>query len=779
MTRLDAIRQRAVDEGAHGALLSHLPDIRWAVGFTGSNALLVVLPETAILVTDGRYATQAAAEVQDARVEIAEKLVRQVAEWLTPGLRFVRQADALTLADAYPLDAVPGVTWVDATAFVAPLVARKTDDEIAAIARAQAITDAVFDDIRSCIKLGTTEREIAAEIVCRQLRRGAERMSFEPIVASGPNSALPHARPTDRAVQPGDVLVLDYGCVVDGYASDMTRTVVVGEASAEVRAVYDTVLRAQQAALDAARAGITTQQLDAAARSVIAENGYGDFLSSQPRPRHRTSDARMAPAVAAHRRRAPEYLRRHHRAGHLPAGSLRCADRRPRCARRYGLPQPDALAERAPRTVTRRVLVLAYYFPPLGGSGVQRVAKLLKYLPRGGWQATVVTPTPGRYVARDATLLEEVEQAGVEIVRTRSMDPSRLGSGVAGAAPYADGARAWAKTLTSTFFVPDNKLGWMPFALRAARARMRADRFDAILSTAPPYTSHLVAARLGQRSGVPILLDYRDDWIGNPRHAYPTRLHLEAHRALERYALRRAALVTAINPTIARAIANRAPEGVRVEVLPQGFDPADFDVPAAPRREGVMRFVYTGVFYDAQRPDIFLRAFAEAREQAGGEIEAVFAGLVPPYFDALVAELELGDAVCYEGYLAHPASVALLKSADVLWMTVGEVDGAGQISTSKIYEYMGSGLPILALVPDGEAADAVRAYGRSAVVPPHDVNRVRDAIVHLWQRWKAGDFVPANRPYLLAHDRIQLAQTMAQYLDEVVETHRRAGGAGR
>ncbi len=277
-TRIDAIRREIRDRGADGALVTALHDIRWAVGFTGSSALLLVLGEAAHFITDGRYAEQSEGEVEGAAVHVpGYRLYEHLATLLPAGATVLRQADSLTLADATRLEGLaPETTWLDATDLVTPLAAQKTEAEIGAIARAQAITDAVFDEIRWWIKPGTTEQEVAAEIVYRHLQKGAQRMSFEPIVASGPQSALPHARPTSRVLQAGELLLLDFGCVVDGYASDMTRTVALGEVGAQEREVYEIVLRAQEAALDAARAGLTAAELDAAAREVIADAGYGE-----------------------------------------------------------------------------------------------------------------------------------------------------------------------------------------------------------------------------------------------------------------------------------------------------------------------------------------------------------------------------------------------------------------------------------------------------------------------------------------------------------------------
>ena len=159
------------------------------------------------------------------------------------------------------------------------LRASKDGEELAAMGLAQAITDAAFTEILDHIRPGVTEREVAARLVYEMLRRGARKVSFDPIVAAGANGSMPHAIPGETVIEPGMFVTMDFGCVVDGYCSDMTRTVAVGEPTDEMRRVYETVLAAQKAGIAAARAGIPGRELDAAGRRVIDEAGYGAYFS--------------------------------------------------------------------------------------------------------------------------------------------------------------------------------------------------------------------------------------------------------------------------------------------------------------------------------------------------------------------------------------------------------------------------------------------------------------------------------------------------------------------
>lgn len=281
--RLDEIRRRTREAGAQAAFVSRLPDIRWATGFTGSNALLVVTPTAAHLVTDGRYTEQAQREVSDATVHIAPTALADAvgaSDWLAGVDAAVVQSDDLTLAAmARYRDATPALEWVEAAAFLSSATAAKDARAIEMVHRAQTLTAAVFEEVLPLIRAGVTERELATELVRLHLDGGATRMSFDPIVAGGPNGALPHARPTDRALADGDLVVIDMGGVLDGYCSDMTRTVAVGEPDPDARDAYAAVLAAKTAALDAVRAGVAGASLDLAARDVLDATPWGDFFT--------------------------------------------------------------------------------------------------------------------------------------------------------------------------------------------------------------------------------------------------------------------------------------------------------------------------------------------------------------------------------------------------------------------------------------------------------------------------------------------------------------------
>ena len=254
-----------------------------------------------------------------------------------------------------------------------------------------------------------------------------------------------------------------------------------------------------------------------------------------------------------------------------------------------------------PGSYSRRVLVVAYYFPPLGLSGVQRTLKFVKYLPQFGWHPVVLTVTPTGYYAQDYTLLDELHHQDIEIVRAGSLDPNRLfrKKGV-----VKMPSEPWRKVLTfmsDTLFVPDNKIGWRRKAVKAAEAVYREKPFDCIFATAPPFTDFLIGTDLKREFNKPLVMDYRDAWHENPFKYFPTPLHKLWNYKLEKHALRNSSRVITTNRRVKELLLRRY-KFLRyddITILPQGFDPQDFPGPGSapiPRSEK-MRITHAGVFY--------------------------------------------------------------------------------------------------------------------------------------------------------------------------------------
>jgi Xaa-Pro aminopeptidase len=279
--RQAALRASLQAEGLDGLLVTHLPNVRYLTGFTGSAALLLVHAQATVLVTDFRYAVQAPAEAGGAAVvEVDQKSVwdrlSRVLSGLPQGAIGV-EAHALTVKDAERFGGLTRSRVVPTGDQVERLRAVKAPEEVAAIRAAAALAQEALAEVLPAIRPGLTELEIGATLEAALRRRGSEWHPFPTIVASGPRSALPHARTSSRTVERGEWLLLDFGAQVDGYCADLTRTVIVGgRADGRQAAVYELVRCAQSRAIEHLRPGMTGREGDALARDIIAARGFGE-----------------------------------------------------------------------------------------------------------------------------------------------------------------------------------------------------------------------------------------------------------------------------------------------------------------------------------------------------------------------------------------------------------------------------------------------------------------------------------------------------------------------
>ncbi|HEY3241081.1 MAG TPA: aminopeptidase P family protein [Acidimicrobiia bacterium] len=283
--RIDRLRERFDEAHIDALFVTRLVNVRYLTGFTGSAALLLVGPDEVLFVSDGRYRDQAADQLAaagvPARIEISgadqKRIVHDAAVAAGYG-RVGLEAHGVTWSQqrSFASEWFTGAELVPTEGLVEGLRRVKDAGEVARIRSACAIADVAFANVRPLLAGRPTEIDFALDLEFEMRRLGAAAMSFEPIVAAGPNGAKPHARPSGRHIEPGELLVLDFGCMVDGYCSDMTRTVSVGDPGPEARRMYEVVAESQRAGRDAVREGVDCAAVDKACRDVIAEAGWAD-----------------------------------------------------------------------------------------------------------------------------------------------------------------------------------------------------------------------------------------------------------------------------------------------------------------------------------------------------------------------------------------------------------------------------------------------------------------------------------------------------------------------
>lgn len=278
--RRSALANKLVENDLDALVVSFGPNVRYLTGYTGSNGLLILMPDRAVFFTDPRYRIQAQQEVDCSVRVVSGVMLLSVAQYLrrvkSRRVGFEKSRMTVdqhqTLKDALPMRSSlePLLGWIERQRSV------KSPAEIAAIRRSVELNSRAFEQAAKHVRPGMRETELAAELDYRVRRQGAEGPAFETIVATGARTALPHARPTSARLDRGALLLVDMGALLDGYASDMTRMLFLGKPGTRVKRAYSAVLDAQLAALDAVRAGVPAKAVDRAARRVLAKHGLAN-----------------------------------------------------------------------------------------------------------------------------------------------------------------------------------------------------------------------------------------------------------------------------------------------------------------------------------------------------------------------------------------------------------------------------------------------------------------------------------------------------------------------
>ena len=280
MNHLKKIQEALRSQGKEALLITSEANEFYAVGFKGEGWTLIT-PDQVFYATDSRY-IEAAGRIEGIRPECMSRershrtiMADHVRELGIKTLDIEENAMTVSLFRSLKEALPEEVSLENGSDLLTELRAAKDEAEIALMKEAQAITDRTFSAILKELKVGMTEKEVAARLTYLQMSFGAEKNSFDPIAASGPNSSMPHAVPTDRRIEEGDLLTMDFGCLYKGYCSDMTRTVCFGQPTEEMKRVYETVKTAQETAISRIRAGVIGADIHRAAEEVIERVGYG------------------------------------------------------------------------------------------------------------------------------------------------------------------------------------------------------------------------------------------------------------------------------------------------------------------------------------------------------------------------------------------------------------------------------------------------------------------------------------------------------------------------
>ena len=399
----------------------------------------------------------------------------------------------------------------------------------------------------------------------------------------------------------------------------------------------------------------------------------------------------------------------------------------------------------------RRVLFVTYYFPPSGGPGVQRSLKFTKYLPEFGWMPTVLTvkPEDASYPDLDPDLGLEIP-TGVEVSRTAAWDPYAMYARVLGREKQdvvtvgflgearTNARQRVARWIRANVFLPDARVGWVPFAVSRGRQLLRRYNHEAIVTTGPPHSSHLIGLILSSLHKKPWIVDLRDPWTGiDYSEDLPTSAPAHSlDAAMERTVLRRASAVTIIS----EAMRSQVIEGRRlpIEVIENGFDPADFEGLQVSPRPDRFTLAHIGNLSAARNPTSLWKALRSMRaSQTVPDLSLVLIGNVEP--EVLAAAEANGVSVDVLPYVPHETAVQRMCESTMLLLSINRVKSAPGIVTGKLYEYVASGRPVLGIgPPDGDAARILRDSGAGHMFAFDDSAGIGRYLQSAYHAWKSG-----------------------------------------
>ena len=408
-----------------------------------------------------------------------------------------------------------------------------------------------------------------------------------------------------------------------------------------------------------------------------------------------------------------------------------------------------------------KALLVAYHYPPLGGPGVFRTLKFSKYLPRYNYQPFILTIKNPMYRLRDSSLMKEIPKH-IKINRVFAFEHRILRS------------PRLLKLNLKWFYLPDEHVGWLPFAVFHGSKLIHREDVDVLFATSPSYSTLLIGSLLKKKTKKPLVVDFRDPWINNSFINYPTRFHEFIDARLEKFVLIQADYITVASDLIRDDIIKRYPfVKQKIETITNGFDPDDFKNLNQQNRSGKFRIVYTGSIYGQLTAKSFFIAIKKLileKPELKNILEVIFVGNYSKETINLVKELKLKKNVLLKGYIPHKKCIELITNSDLLLLLITILGSKGkEILTGKIFEYLASKKPILAIVPqDGLASRLIQKLDAGVIVPPRNINLLKEAIWRFYKSWlNKKQVTTINTDELKKYDRRILTQKLVKIFEKV------------
>jgi glycosyltransferase involved in cell wall biosynthesis len=398
-----------------------------------------------------------------------------------------------------------------------------------------------------------------------------------------------------------------------------------------------------------------------------------------------------------------------------------------------------------PEHKTRRLLLFAYFYPPLGGPAVQRPCKTVKYLAELGWKTDLITTKDIIYHSTDDSLLAECSHT--KVFRTPSFDPMYLLAFLKKLLGLNTGklyfrTSSSSKSRIKKLFPIDDKIGWLPFALQAGRQALLTNRYDAVLVTCGPFSSALAARKTARLGKIPFVIDYRDHWTLNNTTAQPHGIFFQFLQHLESRILRSADLVLTATDFMKQDLVNRFGQNLSERTMTcfNGWDEADFTGKSRLRQpDGKITISYIGTLYGDRPLAYFLSALHQIMmDNPDKSVELQMVGNFYPETHHEIEQSGIADKVVFIPQQKHSEAIQMMLDSDILLLVIGD-DKNRWILTGKLFEYLRSQRPILALTsPDSEAAQILRSSGHNSICDISDTQSIRTQLQHLLDLLDAG-----------------------------------------
>ena len=431
----------------------------------------------------------------------------------------------------------------------------------------------------------------------------------------------------------------------------------------------------------------------------------------------------------------------------------------------------------------KRVLVITYYWPPSGGSGVQRWVKFTKYLRENGWEAVIYTPENPTLTAVDKTLGAEIP-ADTEVIRRPILEPYGFYRRLVGkkndaitneVTPISSGRKPLKDRISLYFrgnwFIPDPRIWWIRPSVRFLKKYLREHPVEAIVTTGPPQSLHLIGQRLHKALGTPWIVDFRDPWskMYYLKHLPISPRAWRKHLRLEQDVIDDATTVLTVTPLVQELYAGmtRTP----VEMIPNGFDEEDFAGPA-PVGDGFFNITHTGLFAQDGNPLTFWRVLGEKAAADPAFKEALRLRLVGKVDAAVLDAIRsagLEENLVLLGYKAHPDAVLEQRSASILLLPLRNDPDYTLILPGKLFEYLGARRPILGIgQEDGAMARVLSDTGSGVTCDWENEKGMRDFLEKAWQAHLAGGVPPVTGD-ISQYTRKNTARALAELLNAITE----------